>query len=291
MNGSMRRLISVLLILLLTITAMAQTAAIDSAAAMLKKRDFNAASSTLTAALRDSTRLSGQEKATAHCMLSEALLNGALLSRDKTMEREGISAQYMDVLAASFFHLRAAAVGEGDTKLKRLKDNQTLLLKRELMNAVNMNFQGLALQDKSLVQQQLLERNLLCTGYMLALDSTYQQGYNYMARTLMHKGDTVEANIILEKGLNSYLTTERREPEILALEMIVKLAKVQMKFLKQRALAKQTVEEGLALLDKEDELVTSNTGMTQMRKDQVLRTIEVVRKELKELSIQLEEGK
>jgi len=169
-------------------------------------------------------------------------------------------------------------------------DGQTLVLKRELMNAANVNFQGITSQDDPQVKRQLMDRNLLCTGYMLALDSTYHLAYNYMARTLLHQGYTLEANSILEKGLKSYLTTERREPDILALEMIVKLARVQMKFLKQPALAKQTVAEGLALLDKEDELVANNSGMTQMRKDRVYGKIGTVREELRELGVQLEAG-
>lgn len=284
----MRSPVSVLLILLLTTNAMAQSAAIDSAAALLKKRAFNAASVVLTAALQETAELSVQETATAHCMLSEALLNEAVASRDKAKDREGISAQYMEVLSESFSHLRVAGISDAGPKLKRMVDSQTLVLKRELMNAANVNFQGLASQDDSLVQARLLGRNLLCTGYMLALDSTYHLAYNYMARTLLQQGDSLRANSILEKGLKSYLTIERREPDILALEMILKLAKVQLQFLKKPALATQTVEEGLALLDREDELVAGNAGMTQMRKDRVLAKIEVVRAELKELSIRLE---
>jgi hypothetical protein len=228
---------TVLLTLLITTAAMAQPAAIDSAAALLKKREFSAASIVLTAALQDSAKLSAQEKAMAHCMLSEALLNEAMGSRSKTQDREGISAKYMDALSASFSHLRAAGIPDAVPKLKRMLDSQTVLLKRELMNAANQNFQGIVSQDDAEAKRMLLDRNLLCTGYMLALDSTYQLAYNYMARTLLQQGDSLRANSILENGLKSYLTTERREPDILALEMILKLANVQLRFLKKPALA------------------------------------------------------
>jgi hypothetical protein len=287
----MRSPVSVLLALLLTTPALAQTAAIDSATVLLKRKDFGAATGLLTAELQDSAKLAPKELAMAHCLLSEAQLQEFSNGRGTAPSKEGISAGQMELLSGSFRHLKAAYVAEADAGLKKRSDNQALLLKRELMNAANQNFQGIASQKDPEVKQALIGRNLLCSGYMLTLDSTYQLGYNYLSRTLLQQGDSLRAKEVIEKGLRTYAVTPRREPDILALEMFGRLAKIQMDFLNEPGLAKQTLEEGLALLDKEDELVNANTGMTQMRKDVTIAKVEEVRKALIELGKQIEAGK
>lgn len=287
----MKPLTAILLTLLLATHALAQTAAIDSAAAMLKRKDFGAATGLLTAALQDSAKLAPKELAMAHCLLSEAQLQEFSNGRGTAPSKEGISAGQMELLSGSFRHLKAAYVAEADAGLKKRSDNQVLLLKRELMNAANQNFQGIASQKDPEVKQTLMGRNLLCSTYMLALDSTYQLAYNYLSRTLLQQGDSLRAKDVIEKGLRTYAETQRREPDILALEMFGRLARIQMDFLHEPALAKQTLEEGLALLDKEDELVNANTGMTQMRKDVTIAKVEEMRKGLIELAEQLQAGK
>lgn len=276
------------LIFLFTSTALAQNAALDSASAMVKRDAFSAAISTLQPVLKDSAQLSEKEKGTAHCLMSEAVLGEGKLSVDETRYREGISANHMDFLTASFSHLMAAAK-VNDAALKRKVDNQARILKRELMNACNQNFQGVVSQEDSLIKQNLLKRNLLCTEYLLVLDSTYPLAYNYRARTLQTQGNDLEAYEVLQKGLKVYLETERREPDVLALEMVAKIARIQQNVLKDPNLAKETIAQGLALLDKEDESVTNNTGMTQMRKDRVFAKVDEVRIALKELQGLLEE--
>lgn len=266
--------------LLVSQTLHAQLNSVDAAMAMMSRNRPDSAILALLPLVADSASQSTPERAARHFRLSDALLREAL--RTKGESRSGISAQHATYLQESSKQIQHARrlMGQDKALIKQVNE-QIRKLKFELTNSANINFQGIISAKDDSTKIILHELNGLCMRNLLAIDSAYHVAYDYLAQTLLALGDSLEASTILSKGLSSYMAASRTEPDLLALLMFTRLARVQLKFMKNAALAEKTVAEGLLRLDNEEVLVHSNKNMTDKRREMMLQKLEKVRAELK----------
>jgi len=257
----------------------AQQPTIDAAIAMMTRNRPDSAILALRPLVAESASLAAPERATAYFRLSDALLREAL--RTKGESRNGVSAQHASLLKESSEQIQQARGLMGQDKaLGKQVNEQIRKLKLELTNAANQNFQGVISAEDAPTKNTLLERNDLCTRQLLALDSSYHMAYDYLGQTLLALGDSLQALNILNKGLANYIAASRAEPDLLALPMIPRLARVQLRFLKDPVLAQKTVAEGLLRIELEEELVESNKSMTDKRREMMLQKLDKVRVEI-----------